>query len=114
MVSHLIFKKWRPLFRSDELFLEIKLVLEKFVEPFLKLFTELDGLIEKSGENEAQLTIYFENLLLLMQIYYDFNCQDIPEFFEDHMNELMSIVHKYLVYENPLLKNPMKMKKSTF
>lgn len=104
LVSHLIFKKWRPLFRSDELFLEIKLVLEKFVEPFLKLFTELDGLIEKSGENEAQLTIYFENLLLLMQIYYDFNCQDIPEFFEDHMNELMSIVHKYLVYENPLLK----------
>ena len=26
------------------------------------------------------------------------------EFFEDHMNELMAIIHKYLVYENGLLK----------
>jgi len=103
LVSHSIFKKWRPLFRSDELFLEIKLVLEKFVEPFLKLFVELDHLVDKLKDNEAQLVIYFENLLLLMQIYYDFNCQDIPEFFEDHMNELMNIVHKYLVYDNPLL-----------
>ncbi|EMG45589.1 CSE1 Importin alpha re-exporter [Candida maltosa Xu316] len=104
LVSHSIFKKWRPLFRSDELFLEIKLVLDKFVEPFLKLFLELDQLIESSNDNEAKLIIYFENLLLLVQIYYDFNCQDIPEFFEDHMNELMSIIHKYLVYENGLLK----------
>lgn len=104
LVSHLIFKKWRALFRSDELFLEIKLVLTKFVDPFLKLFIELDQLIDKSLDNEAQLIIYFENLLLLVQIYYDFNCQDIPEFFEDHMNELMAIIHKYLVYENGLLK----------
>ncbi|KAL1575644.1 Importin N-terminal domain-containing protein [Candida albicans] len=104
LVSHSIFKKWRALFRSDELFLEIKLVLTKFVDPFLKLFIELDQLIDKSSDNEAQLIIYFENLLLLVQIYYDFNCQDIPEFFEDHMNELMAIIHKYLVYENGLLK----------
>ncbi|CAK9435521.1 uncharacterized protein LODBEIA_P02480 [Lodderomyces beijingensis] len=103
LVSHSIFKKWRPLFRSDELFLEIKLVLDKFVEPFLQLLTELDGLIDKSKDSEAELVIYFDNLLLLMQIYYDFNCQDIPEFFEDHMNELMAIVHKFLVYDNPLL-----------
>ncbi|KAI5951635.1 CSE1 [Candida jiufengensis] len=103
LVSHSIFRKWRPLFRSDELFLEIKSVLDVFVEPFLKLFIELDQLTDKSKDNEAQLIIYFENLLLLIQIYYDFNCQDIPEFFEDHMNELMSIVHKYLVYDNPLL-----------
>ena len=103
LVSHSIFKKWKPLFRSDDLFLEIKLVLDKFVEPFLKLFIELDQLIEKLKDNEAQLIIYFENLLLLVQIYYDFNCQDIPEFFEDHMNELMAIIHKYLVYDNPLL-----------
>ncbi|KAI5964902.1 CSE1 [Candida pseudojiufengensis] len=103
LVSHSIFKKWRPLFRSDELFLEIKSVLEVFVEPFLKLFIELDQLITDSKDNEAQLIIYFENLLLLIQIYYDFNCQDIPEFFEDHMNELMGIVHKYLIYDNKLL-----------
>ncbi|CAI5756683.1 unnamed protein product [Candida verbasci] len=102
LVSHSIFKKWRPLFRSDDLFLEIKLVLDKFVEPFLKIFIEIDKLISETN-NQAKLEIYLENLLLLIQIYYDFNCQDIPEFFEDHMNELMSIVHKYLVYNNQTL-----------
>lgn len=103
LVSHSIFKKWRPLFRSDELFLEIKLVLDKFTDPFLKLFVGLDHLIETNSDNGALLNIYFENLLLLMQIYYDFNSQDIPEFFEDNMNVLMNIVHKYLKYQSTLI-----------
>jgi exportin-2 (importin alpha re-exporter) len=102
LVSHSIFKKWRPLFRSDELFLEIKTVLDKFTQPFLQLFVELDKLIENE-QNEALLTIYFENLLLLVQIYYDFNCQDIPEFFEENMDALMKIVHKYLNYNSSVL-----------
>jgi exportin-2 (importin alpha re-exporter) len=29
------------------------------------------------------------------------NCQDLPEFFEDHMVEFMALFHKYLVYQNP-------------
>ena len=36
-VAHSIFKRWRPLFRSDELFREILHVLEKFSDPFLSL-----------------------------------------------------------------------------
>lgn len=103
LVSHSIFKKWRPLFRSDELFLEIKLVLDKFVKPYLTLFTELDLLIDKSLNNEAELTIYLENYLLLIQIYYDFNCQDIPEFFEDNMNQFFNIIHKYLTFNSNLI-----------
>ncbi|KAK6456784.1 CAS specific exportin for Srp1p required for accurate mitotic chromosome segregation [Scheffersomyces xylosifermentans] len=104
LVSHSIFKKWRPLFRSDELFSEILLVLNKFTDPFLKLFVEVDRLIDQNASNEAQLSIYLENLLLLLQIYFDFNCQDIPEFFEDNMNVLMEVVHKYLVFNSPLIR----------
>ena len=36
-VAHSIFKRWRPLFRSDELFTEINHVLGKFGTPFLAL-----------------------------------------------------------------------------
>ncbi|EGW35169.1 uncharacterized protein SPAPADRAFT_48204 [Spathaspora passalidarum NRRL Y-27907] len=103
LVAHSIFKKWRPLFPSNELFSEIKLVLEKFAPTFLQLVIELDRLIDGAGSNKAQLDIYFDNLLLLMQIYYDFNSQEIPEFFEDNMVQLMNVVHKYLIYTNPLL-----------
>lgn len=36
-VAHSIFKRWRPLFRSDELFTEINHVLSKFGAPFLSM-----------------------------------------------------------------------------
>lgn len=104
-VAHSIFKRWRPLFRSDALFLEIKLVLDKFCTPFLALLHRVDSSIDASSDNKAQLQILFDVLLLLIKIYYDLNCQDIPEFFEDNMNDGMGIIHKYLVYDNPLLRD---------
>ena len=36
-VAHSIFKRWRPLYRSDQLFTEINHVLSKFGAPFLSL-----------------------------------------------------------------------------
>lgn len=36
-VAHSIFKRWRPLFRSDDLYIEINHVLTKFGGPFLTL-----------------------------------------------------------------------------
>lgn len=103
LVGHSIFKKWRPLFRSDELFLEIKLVLDKFAEPFLMLLNKIDELIDASSNNPSELKVYLDNLLLLVQIYYDLNCQDIPEFFEDNMVTGMKIMHKYLSFDSPLI-----------
>lgn len=105
LVAHSIFKKWRPLFRSDELFLEIKMVLDKFASPFLSMLAKTDELItEATAKNDsASLAIYMECLLLEVQIYYDLNCQDIPEFFEDNMTTGMGIMHKYLNYQTNLI-----------
>ena len=36
-VAHSIFKRWRPLYRSDSLYEEINHVLGKFGKPFLAL-----------------------------------------------------------------------------
>ena len=36
-VAHSIFKRWRPLYRSDPLFKEINHVMSKFGTPFLAL-----------------------------------------------------------------------------
>ncbi|SCU86398.1 LAMI_0D01904g1_1 [Lachancea mirantina] len=104
-VAHSIFKRWRPLFRSDELFLEIKLVLEKFAEPFLALLKSVDEQISANSDNQAKLELLFDVLLVLVKLYYDLNCQDIPEFFEDHLQAGMGIMHKYLSYSNPLLED---------
>lgn len=105
LVAHSIFKKWRPLFRSDELFLEIKMVLDKFAQPFMSLLSTTDQLIDQSmgSSDGASLAIYLECLLLEVQIYFDLNCQDIPEFFEDNMSTGMAIMHKYLSLSTPLV-----------
>lgn len=36
-VAHSIFKRWQPLYRTDELYTEINHVLSKFGGPFLSL-----------------------------------------------------------------------------
>jgi exportin-2 (importin alpha re-exporter) len=40
---------------------------------------------------------------LLVKIFYDLSCQDLPPIFEDNLAEVTSLLHKYLTYENPLL-----------
>lgn len=37
-IAHSVFKRWRPKFRTDELFSEIKYVLDIFCQPYLALF----------------------------------------------------------------------------
>lgn len=85
--------------------MEIKLVLDKFSEPFLSLLQSIDEQITNNNNNPAKLELLFEVLLILVKIYYDLNCQDIPEFFEDNVQVGMGIMHKYLAYENPLLED---------
>lgn len=102
-VAHSIFKRWRPLFRSEALFIEIKLVLDQFTSDYLKLLQLVDRQIQENQNNKQSLTSLFKSLDLLMKIFYDFNCQDLPEFFEDNLNILFEIVFKYLSYDNPIL-----------
>ncbi|CCF60349.1 hypothetical protein KAFR_0J02850 [Kazachstania africana CBS 2517] len=104
-VAHSIFKRWRPLFRSDELFLEIKMVLDFFTVPFLNLLKAVDEQITQNSNDQAKLNLLFDVLLVLVKLYYDLNCQDIPEFFEDNIKTGMGILHKYLAYNNPLLED---------
>ena len=40
---------------------------------------------------------------LLVKIFYDLSCQDLPPIFEDNLAEVTSLLHKYLTYQNPLL-----------
>ncbi|EEB09183.1 karyopherin Kap109 [Schizosaccharomyces japonicus yFS275] len=103
--AHAIFKRWRPQFRSDELFLEIKYVLDRFCEPFLALFTQTTALLQSAPvqQDPTALELVLRVVLLECKIFYDLNCQDIPEFFEDHMDDFMNAFLYYFTYTNPLL-----------
>jgi exportin-2 (importin alpha re-exporter) len=102
-VAHSIFSRWRPLFRSDELFTEVNHVLSKFAAPFMSVLQHLDTCIEKDKSNKAVLLQEFAELDLAVQLFYDLSCQDLPPQFEDAMSPLADLLLKYLRFDNELL-----------
>jgi exportin-2 (importin alpha re-exporter) len=102
-VAHSIFKRWRPLFRSDELFTEINHVLSKFGQPFLVLLENTDQAIAAHKEDRAALHQDFSTLSTMLKLFYDLSCQDLPPIFEDNLQGISAVLHKYLTYDNPLL-----------
>jgi hypothetical protein len=57
----------------------------------------------ENGNNAEAVTILSQSMILLIKIYYDLNCQDLPEFFEDNLGIFTDLFKKYLMYNNPLL-----------
>ncbi|BGP55866.1 hypothetical protein JCM8202_002291 [Rhodotorula sphaerocarpa] len=97
--AHSIFRSWRAEFRTDALFTVINFVLARFSEPYLKIFQQTDSILSSGNALPAdQEAILHRTLLLLLQIYYDLNSQDLPEFFEDRLAQFMPLLLKYLDY----------------
>ncbi|KAJ0425340.1 CAS/CSE protein [Aspergillus carlsbadensis] len=103
-VAHSIFKRWRPLFRSDELYIEINHVLERFGTPFLELFQGLDTYLEANKSNKEQLIQGFTQLNLMVKLMYDLSCHDLPPMFEENLSGIAQLLLKYLTYDNQLLR----------
>ncbi|KAJ2725564.1 importin-alpha export receptor [Coemansia sp. Benny D115] len=101
--AHTVFQGWRSAFRSDNLYTKINYVLSQFTDPYMQVFVTTDRLIEEHANNAEALKILLHSMMLLCQIYFDLNCQDLPPFFEDNMDQFMTTFHKYLVYTNPIV-----------
>jgi exportin-2 (importin alpha re-exporter) len=70
-----------------------------------------DKLITDYANDKAALQVLSQSLLLLIKIFYDLNCQDLPEFFEDNMGYFMELLHKYLTYSNSHLESDVSRNK---
>lgn len=102
-VAHSIFKRWAPLYRSDQLYTEINHVLSKFSGPFLTLWQNTDRVIEQSQKNPEVLKKHFATLDLIIRLFYDLSSQDLPPVFEENLTALSGLIHKYLTYDNAAL-----------
>lgn len=92
--AHSIFQQWRAHVRSDELFTEINFVLSRFMDPFMQLFRQTATLLLTKPSPNPALTSPTENyallaqaMVLLVDVYYDFSCQDLPPAIEDSHEE---------------------------
>lgn len=50
-----------------------------------------------------KLKQWFESLELLMKLFYDLSCQDLPPIFEDGLPAISGLLLKYLTYDNSIL-----------
>jgi len=101
-VAHSIFQRWRPLFQSNELYEEINHVLSIFGEPFVQMLGVVDKQIDANKDNQAGLKGWFDAMSLLIRIFYDLSCQDLPPVIESNFGQIVTILLKYLSYTNPL------------
>ncbi|KAG7283270.1 LOW QUALITY PROTEIN: hypothetical protein CRUP_005012 [Coryphaenoides rupestris] len=101
--AHSLFKRYRHEFKSNELWLEIKLVLDTFAAPLTELFKATIELCQTHAKDINALKVLFSSLTLISKLFYSLNFQDLPEFFEDNMETWMSNFHNLLTLDNQLL-----------
>ncbi|KAG1807455.1 CAS/CSE protein [Suillus subaureus] len=80
--AHSIFNQWRAQVRSDELFTEINFVLSRFMQPFLDLSNQTATML-LSSPAPPNIAIVTQAQIILVDIFYDFTCQDLPPGIED-------------------------------
>ena len=103
MTANSIFKRFRYVQRSDELYRVIIYTLKYIEQPLLTMFIQTGKAIDAYANDAQQLKPRFEALRSMCRIFFSLNFQDLPEFFEDHMKDWMEEFAKYLQYKNPLL-----------
>ena len=63
----------------------------------------MDSYLEQNKTNKENLKQGFTQLHLMIKLFYDLSCHDLPPVFEDNLPAIASILHKYLTYDNQLL-----------
>ncbi|KIY43801.1 importin alpha re-exporter [Fistulina hepatica ATCC 64428] len=90
--AHSIFVPWRALVRSDDLFRTINIVLNAFMPTFLQLFRQTSSMLLSSPPDP----LVAQCMVLLLQIFYDLTCQDLPPAIEDNHAEFFGPQNGYL------------------
>jgi exportin-2 (importin alpha re-exporter) len=93
-----IFKRFRYVGKSDALFTQLNYIFKLFCGPMLKhtkyLLQQLPTLAKlpyQQGSGKHPFECCLIGIRTLLRIFYSLNWQDLPEFFEDNINEWMTI-----------------------
>ncbi|KZV93299.1 importin alpha re-exporter [Exidia glandulosa HHB12029] len=80
--AHSIFVRWRSSTRSNQLFADINYVLSRFMEPYLAMFRQTATLLLQP-QNAQTLATLAQTQIVLVTLFYDLTCQDLPPALED-------------------------------
>lgn len=101
--SYSVMERYEYENKSDDLWREIKFVLDNFAQPLTNLLVELMKAAGENLNNAAALRMIFSSLVSVGQLFLALNSQDLPEFFEDNMAVWMEHFLTLLNFTSPLL-----------
>lgn len=67
------------------------------------------NLAQTHASDENALKIIYHSLVLICKVFYSLNFQDLPEFFEDHMEIWMSNFHTMLIADVKCLQSTVSL-----
>ncbi len=102
--AHSLTKRYRYEFKSQELWTEIKIVLDSLAQPLTELLSSTMQVSAANAQNKEALAILFSSLLLICKIFYSLTYQELPDHFaEEALKPWMEHLHSLLVTDNKLL-----------
>lgn len=106
---------WRAATRTDELFTVINLVLGSFVSPLLQLLQHTSTLLltNAPGDETSTAELRAQAQVLLVELYYDLTCQDLPPQIEDTYSAFFGssdgLFLKFLTWDPPQLQGDVSV-----
>ena len=113
--AHSIFRPWRAATRSDSLFTTINYVLSRFAKPYLQLLRHTSSVLLQQPprvSSQADLEFAAQTQVLLVELFYDLTCQDLPPDFEDNHQEFFGpqgIFLQFLDWNPPQLSGEVQV-----
>ena len=102
LTCHKLFKRYRYSFRSDELWIEIKLVVDTLFPPYYAVATQIYQCLQASG-TEEQIKMHIQSFIPLLKVFISLNGQDIPQQFDDTLKDWMILLNYLLNFLSPTL-----------
>jgi len=97
-----VLKRYQHAMKTEATLLELQEILAHTQEPLLKIFSAAVGNIEPNKNNPTTLVPTLKCVLIMSKIFFSLNAVDLPEYFEDHMSEWMTLLHTLLTFESSL------------
>ncbi|OMJ73045.1 hypothetical protein SteCoe_28374 [Stentor coeruleus] len=108
MTCHKLFKRYRYSFRSDELWSEIKLVVDSLFHVYFATATQVYSCLQ-NAQTEDEVIRHISTFIPLLKVFISLNGQDIPQQFDDTLKEWMTLLNYLLNYLSPLLQDDLKL-----
>ena len=99
-----IIKRYHIESKSDSLFREIIYTMDKICKPMtddaINIIKYFNSYNSNNNSNDEVMLQCLQMMNKIMSIFYSLNYQDFPEFFEDHLNEWITILNDTLLLPN--------------